>query len=549
MLIIGVTVLVEGGGLGVGSAPVGKRLWRWLGGLATSAGDRDLPEPLPALPAVDWLRVAFAGGDSGVSAAEVAPALLAVARDGDEAIRRAAVDALAAAEAQWWLALDEALRHRWWWVPRWSRVTAAALADGAGLDLLRLVVAGCHPDGHLREAAVAYLAGQNHPAAVAVVALRASDWVVQVRDRARMVSARWFSAPPDGVALVMAAQMALALRARREGGWLAAQVERALRDLALPALEPLLSARDRRTRRAAYRAGIAAGRLGVDRLMATAARDPDVPIRDLCARAVIATSADLSQVRELLTSPTALVRAEALRAVTASGAVGAATTALTDRHRLVRAVAQEAVCRGGADPAAHYRRLMAPSPPAPAVIAGLGETGGANDAALVRPWLSHPRARGRVEAIRALRRWGAVRPVDLVALLHDDSAAVTRQAAMTLRPRAGDLDQHLLHALVGSGNPPHVRFAGYRLLIAGDAWQRLATNLRLVDDPDLRLRATARADIATWLDREAATTYRGPGAGQADELDQLIEQARPVLGAHRADVLRFHAGLATRTAS
>ncbi len=120
---------------------------------------------------------------------------------------------------------------------------------------------------------------------------------------------------------------------------------------------------------------------------------------------------------------------------------------------------------------------------------------------------------------------------------------------MTLRPHVGDLDPDQLHKLLGPDNPPHVRFAGYRLSTSGDTWQRLATNLQLVDDPDARLRATARADIAAWVDREAATSYRGPRPDQAVELDQLIERGRPILGAHRADLLRFHAGLAARAAS
>ncbi|CAI7980962.1 hypothetical protein FRAHR75_930018 [Frankia sp. Hr75.2] len=93
---------------------------------------------------------------------------------------------------------------------------------------------------------------------------------------------------------------------------------------------------------------------------------------------------------------------------------------------------------------------------------------------------------------------------------------------------------------------PHVRFAGYRLLTTGDdAWQRMAVNLRLLDDADERLRASAQADLTAWLDNEAATTYHAPSRDRAAELDSLIERTRPVLGEHRARLLRFHAGLET----
>ncbi|MFB6392905.1 hypothetical protein [Polymorphospora lycopeni] len=113
----------------------------------------------------------------------------------------------------------------------------------------------------------------------------------------------------------------------------------------------------------------------------------------------------------------------------------------------------------------------------------------------------------------------------------------------TLRHEAGSLDPVMVTGLTDPGNPPHVRFAGYRLLISGGAWQRVATDLRLLDDADERLRGAARADLAMWLQRQAATTYDQPGPRLAAELDRLIERARPVLGEHRVRLLRFHAGL------
>jgi hypothetical protein len=129
----------------------------------------------------------------------------------------------------------------------------------------------------------------------------------------------------------------------------------------------------------------------------------------MCARALIATSTDTTRVRQLLTSRTALVRAEALRAMPAT-APQVALAVLTDRHRLVRAVAQDAVRRAGGDPAVRHRDLIAQSPPAPAVIAGLGETGDTHDAALIRPWLSHPKRAG---GWRRSGRCGAGEPSSL----------------------------------------------------------------------------------------------------------------------------------------
>jgi hypothetical protein len=246
-----------------------------------------------------------------------------------------------------------------------------------------------------------------------------------------------------------------------EGGWLTRRIDRILRDLPAGRLEPLLSARDRRTRRGAYRAAIAADGLDLDRLIAAAVRDGDLPIRTMCAHAAVGAAADPAQLRVLLVSCTALVRAEALRALIADGDLEVAEATLPDRHPLVRELAQAALRHAGREPAMHYRRLVTGEDPQPGAIAGLGETGVSDDAGSVALWLSHPRTRGRVEAIRALRRLGVIRPAELVRLLRDESAAVARQAVTALRRDVGALDAAVLEALLRPGNAAHVRFAGY----------------------------------------------------------------------------------------
>ncbi|WP_232234434.1 hypothetical protein [Actinoplanes sp. N902-109] len=516
------------------------RLRSWLRNTTARPGDSGERDYLAEAGTPDEFRAGVAAEKFDAGAAEPATTLLRLARDGDVAARGAVLDALGEADGPWWVALDEALRQRWWADPRWSRRVAADVVDG-DLDTLRLVVAGCHHDGRIREAAVVRLADQRHPAAVAVLALRACDWVAEVRQAARTAVTGW-SSPPDGPAFTVFAEVAFALGARRAGAWLAGRVEEMLQDLPAPRLGAVLAARDRRVRRAAFRAAIAAGRLDQDRLIEAAIREQDLPIRTMCARVAVA-AADAGQLHALLASRTALVRAEALRALTGHGDLAVAEAALTDRHPLVRDIAQSALRRAGVEPAEHYRRLAAQATPAPSVIAGLGETGKSEDGEVVTQWLAHPRARGRVEAIRASHRLGGTRPELVVPLLHDESAAVTRQAVAVLRRHPDAVDPATLWSLLGTAHPPHVRFAGYRLLVCGDVWQRLVTDLRLVEDADQRLRATARADIAAWLKREAATSYRGPSRDRAVELDRLIDEVGPVLGAGEARLLRFHAGL------
>lgn len=158
----------------MGSDALGKRLRCWLRRAADTPAEAAFPDHLPDLPTPAWLTTAAAGSDNATGSGDIASALLAVAHSGEPALRRVAVEALSRGSARWWIALDETLRQRWWWVPQWSSELTGALADGE-LDDLCLFVAGCHHDGRIREAAVAHLAGRPSAAAVAVLALRTGD--------------------------------------------------------------------------------------------------------------------------------------------------------------------------------------------------------------------------------------------------------------------------------------------------------------------------------------------------------------------------------------
>ncbi len=194
-----------------------------------------------------------------------------------------------------------------------------------------------------------------------------------------------------------------------------------------------------------------------------------------------------------------MVRAEAVHALARTGDLAPAHTALIDRNPTVRAVAQAALRHAEADPAERYRRL-APTPhPEPGTIAGLGETGTAQDTGLVQPFLDHPQPRGRAEAVRALRRLSAADPDILAPLLTDPSGAVTRQVTLALRPRASELDLTHLQELLAPDNPRHIRATAYRLLHSRDVWIRLLTDLQLISDASPQIRNRARNDLAIWL--------------------------------------------------
>ncbi len=160
---------------------------------------------------------------------------------------------------------DFALFERWFTV------------DGPMLELAR---AACHRDGHTREAAVMVLAEMDGPVVAPLLALRAAEWVPQVRERARAACARRLDEWTPAFA-----PMAFTLRGRASGDWLADHVDRVLRDGPIETLMAVLDSDDRDTRRTAYRVG--AGRLPRRHLLTAVLSERDVVVRRLCADAVL----------------------------------------------------------------------------------------------------------------------------------------------------------------------------------------------------------------------------------------------------------------------
>ena len=527
---------------------LGRRLWLRVRTRASAPGAAADPsaDRLPDRPTWEQVRTAVRAAPSADTANELAGLLLAVDRAGEPRLVEEAGQLLLTADPRTWLTLDTALRQRWREAPHWSALAVRRLGHGKSTPL-GLALAACHPDGRVRKAAVVRLAGSADALAAQVLALRAADWAQAVRDPARAALAHRLAHTPTTV-VPRAAALALALRGRQRGRWLADRVDALFREGPAEALSAALTTSDLRTRRAAYLTALDAGRLDLGQLVFAAQCDSDLSIRVRCAGPAVRTATAAGRtdlVRALLSSGTAQVRAEALHALVQQGDTASATAALSDRHPTVRAVAQAAVRRAGSDPAAHYRRLVTAPRPAPGAIAGLGETGTSDDVPLLTTQLKHSGARGRAAAVRALRRLGAADPDTVSALLTDPCSAVTRQVTVALRPRAHCLDASWLRELLAEDRPWHVRTAAYRLLHARDTWTRLLTDLDLVTDPSPTLRNRARNDLANWLAREAATTYAVPQGSAADALARRIDEVEDVLGPQKVRRLRFCLGLRT----
>jgi hypothetical protein len=498
-------------------------------------------------PTVGELLQALQAARSGRADDSERAAMMLLAVDADpaaDAARAAAEAFLSDAEPRVWRNLDVATRRSWWTAPTSSASARERVSSGQA-GLLSLVVASSHPSGHVREAATARLAELGGPLVIRALAMRSADWVQQVRARARM-ALRVPLATPDG--LLAAGPIASALGARFQGRWLAERLEAGVAGLSDTDLAQVRRSPDPWLRRLAYTVALEGQRLAIAELLLATQHDSNLVIRVRCADAAVRSAAargDLGQVRPLLASGTAAVRMTAVSALARAGDIEVAFTALPDRNPAVREMAQGQVRATGADPVTAYRDMLAAAgdAPDPGIIAGLGETGGTSDAELVMPALTHPLPRGRVEAVRALRRLGAVDTDSLVPLLSDPSPSVTRQVALTLRPYVRHLDPVQLQTLLDDTQASHVRIAAYRVFKSRDVWTRIQLDLQLYDDADERLRNLTRVDLATWLNREAATTYSMPSGAIKDELEQLVRQRAEALGPKRERLLRFNMGL------
>ncbi|MFG2995698.1 hypothetical protein [Streptomyces sp. NPDC048340] len=421
-----------------------------------------------------------------------------------------------------WIAFDQAVRE----IQRRHHGTAP---DG------RPVVALCHPDGHVREDAL-----RGADPVPELLAIRCTDWVPAVREQARRVLLGAMAADPAGT-LRRLTPLLLRLARREHGAWVLELLPLALRGTQVQA--ELRASADLPTRRYAARLSLETGRFGVRELARLAAAELDPQTGQLWADAALASMAadgpDDEAFASLLGSHSPAVRAAGVTALRRAGWAARAAEHLTDRSGLVRACARWAVRQDGGDPYGRYRELVEdPGRITPYAVTGFAECAGRGDAPLLRGLLAHPDNAVRAAAVGGLRLLDTTDIALLRPLLDDPSAAVAREASLSLRASAGQLPADWLRARMEPGRPVHTRRAAYRLLHeqGGVAGLRAAVELLADDDPTLR-RTAAQHVQSLWSPyRPLALPLRDPEVGALLDRctglfsDWVIRQMRSRLG-------------------
>ncbi|MEV4330118.1 hypothetical protein AB0K02_06210 [Streptomyces sp. NPDC049597] len=436
-----------------------------------------------------------------------------------------------------WTALDHAVRD----LGRYDSELADRLRTQPETAL-------CHPDGRVRQAALA-TAGRT-PAFWLLTVIRCADWVEPVRLRARRMLAEHLRAEPEA-ALRTLTPLVLRVGRRGLGVWARELFEEALRAAPHLALAQLGGfGRDTAARRLAARVVLDHGLLGVRELARHAADDLDPVLgrwwADAALAAMAAEGPDDEAVDILLSAHAPLVRSAGVTALRRAGRAHEAARHLADRSPLVRACARWLVSGNGGDPRAACTELCAdPAALVPWALTGLAECGRREDAAVLRGFLTHPVAGVRAQAVAGLRLLQAVPQEDVRALLDDPSAAVARETARALLPFSRRMPAEELFERLSPELPAHTRRAAFRLLKAhGGVTQLRAAVLLLTDaDPGVRRNAAATVQERRWLDELPYAELRADEGGLRAELEALLERCTHLFSDHVMNAMRGHLGV------
>ena len=449
-----------------------------------------------------------------------------------------------------WLRLDQEARRGW---PGESALDLAGIGDqllaeaaaGQGpFALVTAVAVSMARDGHARQAAIAVLSRLPGPVAGAALAVRAGEWVAQVRSTAWVaVRARTTSAEAAGIVPVM-----LALRNRWQGNRPALAYLAAVAGGDAESLFELAgSAADRPGR--LWALGILGDRslLPAGSLLSRALGDRDPVIAVWCARRLTDRPGAVPPEawERLLSCARAGVRAVALDSVPEEQlAAGRLREMLLDGSGAVRALARWRCKRRGDDPVPVYQealqRALLPRKVA-AALDGLAEDHDCSLPEVAGPFLAHPSSRVRCAAARAYA--GHATTDDAIAgltpLLFADSAKV---AATALAFLAGaGWPAGTLEALDAAGTPRSRRTA-LTIRQRQGTWDRVHADLVAMNGPDPELASSARDDLLNWLRNGVATAYSAPRPGQAAQIAALLAAASGLTAAHRRRVA-FAAGI------
>jgi HEAT repeat protein len=452
--------------------------------------------------------------------------------------------------------LDEMLRGRFFLQEstHWGRPLEPVDLDRfTPLGLLSvplLAVAACDWNGYVRQAAIESLGRTEAVVALPFLVIRLNDWVPEVRAAAMAAVAPWMQ-PDRARELVTVLPLVARLEGQKRGSHAAflASVRSLLgRPECQEALLECLAAPDRRVRRFALGVAVEVPGMELGRLFERALGDLDTSIRLWAARAVSSRPADLSlmPVIDLMVRDHFMpVRREALRwhlRQDGDARAAALEAALLDPHPSIAAEARYYLNESSPrDFAPFYRQALsfAEGGALVAALTGLGETGAAADAALLRPFIGNPVPRTRASALRAFAKVSPNTSPDIFLTALSDTSPRVSSMARRVFPKSG-LPRARVHLteVLERAEARHVRVNALRLLTRLDPWDALPLLVYAMAHSDPRVAQAAAYHLDRWF-ANSSRYYAAPTRAQLSAIDQAIQEHGELLTDARRKFLLF----------
>jgi len=418
------------------------------------------------------------------------------------------------------------------------------------LSVPLLAVAACDWNGYVRQAAIECLGRTEDVVALPLLVIRLNDWVPEVRAAAMAAVTPWMQ-PDRARELVTVLPLVARLEGQKRGShavFLASVRSLLGRPECKEVLLECVAAPDRRVRRFALGVAVEAPSIELGRLFERALGDLDTSIRLWAARAISPHPADplFVPVVDLMGRDHFMpVRREALRwHLRQSGdARGAALeAALLDPHPSIAAEARYYLNESSPrDFAPFYRQALAFADGGALVAAltGLGETGAATDAALLRPFIGNPVPRVRALALRAFAKVSPDPSPDIfLAALNDASPRVSSMASRVF-PKSGlPMARDQLREALERGAARHLRVNALRLLTRLDPWDALPLLVHAMAHLDPRVAQVTAYHLDRWF-ANSSRYYAAPTRAQLSAIDQAIQEHGELLTDARRKFLLF----------
>ncbi len=390
-----------------------------------------------------------------------------------------------------------------------------------------IIFASLNPNGYIRERAVQRMLDDRD--ALPFIILRLNDWALQVRQIAAISFAQRMREATDAelcVALPYIEKIAHGGRGAQEQH-IALFREQLIRPEHRGALENGLRSGLVRARRMCIRMLFASATPDTALALRHLRQEPDPFLRWLIFRALCDAGIQIdAAARVLLQDKFPRNRAMALRALheaQAQDVPDIAAKCLLDKGAFVRALARTIVAAhdNAFDFPAFYIGALARQPVV--AICGLGETGKAEDAPIIAPYLAQDNAAMVCATLAALMRLdsGTYR-----VALHDglkDSRTSIVKTAQRLIAKYGVHDYATIRKVFWESPFDNTKSRCAELLFSAPKWESLQYMLEMLSCEQEDVRDAALQAILRWLHR-FNRSHAQASAQQAERIRQLIAQ-------------------------